>query len=234
MMVNGVEYNVVYDVNVEYATDKSAFNSIYGSANPYDGIRAPETDVSQNFVRIENENPEQKNSAKGKLKFGDLAGKVSFMRHGGNNGFWVLSDYGNPKDDPSVALHELAHGLKLSHIEVYLKGKNPGIMATDNMQSVSFPNLSEKNISTKTDDDGNKLILATSRIPYLEEFVQILINNGATVNTDANGVEVKNGIKDVEFVNGKATIELGKRTNDYYTVHGTKSKIEPENNMENE
>ncbi|MBL4862798.1 MAG: hypothetical protein JKY09_07275 [Crocinitomicaceae bacterium] len=236
MMVNGTSYNVEWDVGVNYATDKAAFNNIKGAANPQTGERHAPTDASQNFARVENTNDAQANNAYYKGLFKEDAGSVSSWKQaGGNSGFWVSGSYENVSEKSAVALHELFHGLLIQgHDNAYKDGSAPGILATGQMLRADFSDkLEQKYVSERTNEQGQVVEYVTGpEMPHLSELLVAFISNGFTIEYGEGGAI---GISGVEFgTDGTSVTNFGNRDNVYFNRLGGESNDEPQSNNVNE
>ncbi len=101
ILYNNVEYSVIFSISVSVVSEEEAKK-----------IASANTDISTNFIRIENKS---------------TSVNRSFMEVGGNAGFWLVSDgLGNSTTAP----HEIGHGYGLEHSNSDQRGVGiPDIMA---------------------------------------------------------------------------------------------------------
>ncbi|MBI3235738.1 MAG: hypothetical protein HYZ42_17165 [Bacteroidetes bacterium] len=223
--VNGVDYEVVWDVTVSYVLDDAtAREMILGSpAHPM------VLDASQNYLRIESFNQDQKDRGDANKfvanAYGKNQGNVSEMTEvedqiGSNTGFLILSEI---IKDKTVLPHEGIHNVGLKHEDTDYIATEPDLMTSPGQPVInkpntvhsddrSFPNMKEEFI--KSNGGIDVIDVVNKRVFTQDNFIDALEKNGFTINGDRTGIEV------VLPQQGDFTRDFGKPDNTYYNAEG--------------
>ncbi len=213
IIVNGEEYDLVWNVDVSRMSEEDAKTNMKKSL-----------DASMNYARVMETNLQQIKRVKADrkaqqagdthagfiaLQFGGREGYVSeWGEIGGNTGTYSFAEI---MKDFDVLLHELAHGLGLLHDDGDKNSRFPDILSAPGATTDDYPNMDKKYLKK----NSNEINIGNNRVMTQNNVITAFKKAGFDINKEGTGINV-------QFKNGTFKGSLGTPNNTGYDRDGTK------------